>query len=77
VVKEMADEGMTQHQIGDVLGVHQRTVWNDLHVDEKASDANGEEVDFDENASRPKKNSVKDFLILIRISDIYPSHSDP
>src|SRR5262245_909600 len=28
-----------QHQIGDVLGIHQKTVWNDLHPDDaKASE---------------------------------------
>jgi hypothetical protein len=54
----MNADGMTQRQIDDVMGVHQKTVWNDLRVDEKASGANGEEVDFDEMASIGRTTSM-------------------
>jgi hypothetical protein len=51
----MADEGMTQRQIGDVLGIGQKTVSNDLRLQEFSSKT--EEV-FSQWSGNFLKNSV-------------------
>jgi len=57
VVQPLADEGMTQQQIGDVLGVHHDTVRIDLKSGNPAK-TNGQKPDIAGNAAKTEKQKA-------------------
>jgi DNA-binding CsgD family transcriptional regulator len=61
-IKKMTTNGMSQRQIGDVLGVHQATVSEDLHFDGFPSKTNGEDPDSDGNPSAWKAKHEAELL---------------
>ena len=54
VVKELAAEGMTQREIGEVLGMSQPTVGRDLDANGSTNDGQ-RKAKSDSNASKPKQ----------------------
>jgi len=70
VIKEMVNDGMTQRQISDVLGVHQTTVSEDLRSDGNPSKANGDKPDSDESPSETKKKCAVDLELKEQAEEV-------
>jgi hypothetical protein len=54
----MADNGMTQRQIGHVLGVGQKTVSRDLNFESNDSESDHKQADVESNGSHARNMRV-------------------